>query len=728
MNGNSFNPYEEYNGQPNFIRTSSLDPNFIRNNLSLVNTPVKLLFEQDHMDMTKDWTEEENTNQRRLVKFDFARLSPTDYLVKFKPIKKSDFTNSAAIISCIFWGEKELHIVTSVDIILLLEYLIQDSFTIEEKNRVRRNLQSLKPYTISRTNKTYQRFFQLLMNLEDPRPRNIEKDIKVFKWSDLFKALSKVISKYTSNENATLKVENNLTNASPIMSTYQSSSSSNPTSNLNSGSGTSSGMSGSSGSIAGNPNGEINSSSYSNFQPIFNNAYNSQPQYQGFQTNQYMGPPYQAQGIPNQGFPGQMHQQINPMNQMNPQIRQFNPEPEPGRTNNIIPNSSQASSQMNNQYSYTSSPVQTSPALPLPHLPPPQSDPNLPSNNLQKNITNNIPNLENKDTFLPLERLKVMKRKNNQQNVNSNLQHKHKAYSNGITPEMPRPIEGNETESPTDQNEDNDNDRNDIPEPRHKDTQGDAMEVDSSDSISTTGESGDFGSAYAITSSDEQSGTRSKNSNSADGGSGDDEASSNGVSSMAASGGSPKVEPTKLRRNVPGANNSSGSNEASNEGSASGGSGSVSHGSGLFSNKRSGIDSAGTNLTSEENYDNSQPKTMDKDSLDGTTNINDFTSDQSKRIFGKAGNQIGTVQQITEHPQYYQYPENSQLHYSHPIDVKLPSLEEYFKANKTENANIDNGIKLPPIKIKRNSFPSLNVKNLTESTMSHRRSLDESQR
>lgn len=185
--------------QSHLVRTSSLDPDFIRNNLSVVNTPVKLLFERDTMSMTKDWTEEEIKEQRRLVKFEFVKLSASDYLVKFRPIPKSEFTNDAAIISCIFWKEKELHIVTSVDIILLLEYLIQQSFSIEEKNRIRRNLQSLRPLTISRSNKNYQRFFQLLMSMEDPRPRNIEKDLKVFKWSDLFSALNKVVSKYSSS-------------------------------------------------------------------------------------------------------------------------------------------------------------------------------------------------------------------------------------------------------------------------------------------------------------------------------------------------------------------------------------------------------------------------------------------------------------------------------------------------------------------------------------------------
>lgn len=32
--------------------------------------------------------------------------------------------------------------------------------------------------------------------MENPRPRNIEKDLKVFNWNDLGKAIAKVMSKY----------------------------------------------------------------------------------------------------------------------------------------------------------------------------------------------------------------------------------------------------------------------------------------------------------------------------------------------------------------------------------------------------------------------------------------------------------------------------------------------------------------------------------------------------
>lgn len=186
-------------GDSNLIRTSSLDPDYKRQNLNLINTPVKLLFEKDVNSITLDWSQDEVMNERRLVQFNFNRISPTDFWVEFNPIAKKNYTPEIPIISCIYWKEKDIHIVTSVDIILILEYLVQESFSIEEKNRIRRNLQSLKPYTISRTNASLQRFFNLLMSMEDPRPRNIEKDLKVFKWSDLFVALNKVILKYSSN-------------------------------------------------------------------------------------------------------------------------------------------------------------------------------------------------------------------------------------------------------------------------------------------------------------------------------------------------------------------------------------------------------------------------------------------------------------------------------------------------------------------------------------------------
>lgn len=175
----------------------SISAAHLPNNADHMSYSLKLLIEQDLDTMTQDWSATENDDGRRLVKFHIFKVDRGHNLIRFSSIQKAHYNVQDLIISCIYWKEANLFIVTSVDIIILLENLIQRSFTIEEKNRIRRNLQSLKPYTISKTNKDDQRFFSLIMSMENPRPRNIEKDLKVFKWSDLYTALNKVVSKYS---------------------------------------------------------------------------------------------------------------------------------------------------------------------------------------------------------------------------------------------------------------------------------------------------------------------------------------------------------------------------------------------------------------------------------------------------------------------------------------------------------------------------------------------------
>jgi hypothetical protein len=89
--------------------------------------------------------------------------------------------------------------VTSVDTIGLLEALVAVRFTVEEKNRIRRNLEGFKPYTVSKNKDECDDVFRLIMGFPSPKPRNIEKDIKIFSWASLGQALKKIIGKYVSN-------------------------------------------------------------------------------------------------------------------------------------------------------------------------------------------------------------------------------------------------------------------------------------------------------------------------------------------------------------------------------------------------------------------------------------------------------------------------------------------------------------------------------------------------
>jgi hypothetical protein len=147
--------------------------------------------------MCTGWTNSEAVTGRRLVRFakvqDGRRL-----IVSCEPISQEDYHESDTVISCIYREEVDLCYVTSVDVIYLLERLTNGEFPVEEKNRIRRNLEGLRPTTVSKHKSGFGNFFQRIMDFPDPRPRNIEKDLKVFDWNLLGQALEKILSKYVS--------------------------------------------------------------------------------------------------------------------------------------------------------------------------------------------------------------------------------------------------------------------------------------------------------------------------------------------------------------------------------------------------------------------------------------------------------------------------------------------------------------------------------------------------
>lgn len=150
---------------------------------------------------TTTWTAEERTAQRRIVRFE-RELDVTELRIRSRTVSQAHYTShrndredGAAYISCIFFEEKGRYYFTSVDIINLLEALEQAQFKVEEKNRIRRNLEGLRPITLSKSNKQTKRLFEQVMSYAEPLPRKIEKDIKVFEWSCLEAAVDRVFSK-----------------------------------------------------------------------------------------------------------------------------------------------------------------------------------------------------------------------------------------------------------------------------------------------------------------------------------------------------------------------------------------------------------------------------------------------------------------------------------------------------------------------------------------------------
>jgi hypothetical protein len=148
--------------------------------------------------VAKDWSEKELEVRRKIIVFNREQKG-NDIYADFKVVSQEEWKNHPRSVSCIWWAEKKEAYVTSVDTILLLEGLVAARFTVEEKNRIRRNLEGFKPDTVSKAKPETEEFFKVIMGFPNPKPRNIEKDVKVFPWKVLSIALQKIISKYSAS-------------------------------------------------------------------------------------------------------------------------------------------------------------------------------------------------------------------------------------------------------------------------------------------------------------------------------------------------------------------------------------------------------------------------------------------------------------------------------------------------------------------------------------------------
>ncbi|KAK0670135.1 hypothetical protein QBC41DRAFT_98111 [Cercophora samala] len=150
--------------------------------------------------MAENWTAEEGAKKRRIVMFKKQQTGNV-ITVSFKPVAESERPHNSICVSCIWWEERQACFVTSVDTISLLEQLLYapHKFPVDEKNRIRRNLEGFRPVTVSKSKHESEAFFGIIMGFGAPKPRNIEKDVKVFQWKDLAAALNKIFSKYSAS-------------------------------------------------------------------------------------------------------------------------------------------------------------------------------------------------------------------------------------------------------------------------------------------------------------------------------------------------------------------------------------------------------------------------------------------------------------------------------------------------------------------------------------------------
>lgn len=138
-------------------------------------------------------------NRRCLVQFTRRQVGATVH-ASFKPVEERDWLPNMIVISCLWHEARSECYFTSVDAIYLLECLMATRYTTEEKNRIRRNLESFKPTTLQKNEGQWQDFYAHIMSYPNPKPRNIDKGLKVFPWCHLEQALKKIFGNYVGEK------------------------------------------------------------------------------------------------------------------------------------------------------------------------------------------------------------------------------------------------------------------------------------------------------------------------------------------------------------------------------------------------------------------------------------------------------------------------------------------------------------------------------------------------
>lgn len=192
---------------------------------------INFVHKPDRLDNFTHWSPQERQDNRRIVAFHKVAWGDTIQADCF-PVPAHEYNENMITISCIRWApslpQEFQHklcgkfVFTSVDIILLIEKLVNHNFIVEEKNRIRRNLECLHPKTVKKRGETL-RFFNQIMSYTQPKARNIEKDIKVFLWADISTALRKILQRYHVNGGVALGKPNSEHCLSHTMSSQSSS-------------------------------------------------------------------------------------------------------------------------------------------------------------------------------------------------------------------------------------------------------------------------------------------------------------------------------------------------------------------------------------------------------------------------------------------------------------------------------------------------------------------------
>jgi hypothetical protein len=220
--------YPPQSAEPLLVRTATLDgsrplagaqtPAFYHQQIHALPATLHINGELNSVADLQTWSQDELKIGRRLVHFK-RNITNNRINLSFKVIKPEERQPNQLTISCILWERREWNeaeqrhrtkrscYVTSVDTISILDHILTQrqnhKFPTEEKNRIRRNLEHYKPLTVKKPDPNQPHegldaLYTVIMGFPQPKPRNIEKDIKVFEWWHLHQALNRITHKYVN--------------------------------------------------------------------------------------------------------------------------------------------------------------------------------------------------------------------------------------------------------------------------------------------------------------------------------------------------------------------------------------------------------------------------------------------------------------------------------------------------------------------------------------------------
>ncbi|GBB86937.1 hypothetical protein RclHR1_01340004 [Rhizophagus clarus] len=170
---------------------------------------IRISFDGNHNDMTLSWSQEELKVRRRVVQFFKSKIKKR-IMASFRAVDPIERPKNGIFVSCLYWNDRKTQrdkwYFTSTDYLNLLESLTGIRLTSDEKNRIRRNLEEYKPITVGKNKNDSDDIYKDLMSYSFAKPRNAEKDIKIYEWRHLIHAIEKIINKYSGKKTIKKKI------------------------------------------------------------------------------------------------------------------------------------------------------------------------------------------------------------------------------------------------------------------------------------------------------------------------------------------------------------------------------------------------------------------------------------------------------------------------------------------------------------------------------------------